>query len=362
MAAPAIPRRRLAPALAGVVVGALALVRPGMAAAQATSATNAFTVVGTLPGPAELVRLSGTQAYVVSGKTLTIYDITNPAAPVRRGGFEFPEKVWGFRVYGSRLWVANGFNGLQIIDVSRPEAPVVHGAAKTQGQSKAVSMAGTRAVVANHMTGVDLIDVADPAKPAYIGSAFLDGYARDVAIAGTTAYAVDNPAGFYVIDVAGVTTKAFDPDTGLQEAHTPQVIELSEPASGPRLAVLAGGEPFDPKRTPRPPGTRPRGTLQVWDLSTPATPKLAALYRPPGIPRHVALQGNLAWIADSEEGVHVVDLSAPAKPVPVASHKTEAPARNIAVSGSTVLVVTGGPPGAANQPPSGVTILKFARQ
>ncbi len=231
-----------------------------MLASSATAQTGTLTAVGTIPGPAELVRAAGTQAYVVAGKTLTVYDIANPAAPTRRGVYEFPEKVWGFRVYGSLLYVANGFNGLQILDVANPDKPVLHGAAKTQGQSKNVSVAGGRAVVANHMTGVDVIDVSDSTKPAYLGSAFVDGYARDAAIAGATAYAVDNPSGFYVLDVSTVTSKNVEPASNIQEAHTPQHIELSEAG---RLAVLAGGEPFDPKRAPRPAGTVPRGTLQI---------------------------------------------------------------------------------------------------
>lgn len=345
-------RSRLTAALA--IGAALGLTTAGTAAAQ----SDALKVVATIPGPAEQVRAAGTHAYVVAGKTLTIYDIATPSAPVRRGSFEFPDKVWGFRVYGPLLYVANGFNGLQILDVTNPNAPVIHGAVKTQGQSKNVSMAGGRAVVANHMTGVDLIDVSDSTKPVYVGSAFLDGYGRDAAIAGTIAYAVDNPSGLYVLDVSKATTKHFETASAMQEAHTPQHIELADAG---RFAVLAGGEPFDPKRAPRPAGTVPRGTLQMWDLSTPATPKLTALYRTPGIARHVTVQGALAYVADSVDGVHIVDLSTPAKPVGVASHKTDAPARHIAVTGSTVLVVTGGPPAAAGQPPSSVVVLSPGR-
>ena len=336
----------------------------GVASASAQSAAagaGTLKQVATIEGPAELVRAAGTQAYVASGKMLTIYDIATPSAPKRRGAFEFPEKIWGFRVYGSLLYVADGFSGMQILDVSNPDAPVVRGIAKTAGQSKAVSVAGNKAVVANHMTGVDLIDVADTKQPRYIGSAFLDGYARDAAIAGTTAYAVDNPTGLYVLDVANVATKNFDPASALQDAHAPQVIELAETTAGARLAVLVGGEPIDPKRTPRPAGTRPRGTLQFWDLSTAAKPVMASLYRTPGIPRHVAMQGALAYVADSEDGLHVVDISSPAKPVAVVSQHTTAPARYVAVSGSTVLVVIGGPPAAAGQPPSSVAVLTYER-
>ena len=264
--------RSIISAMAFVVTATCAAVAGAQSAAPAA---GVLKQVATIEGPAELVRAAGTQAYVASGKMLTIYDIATPSAPKRRGAYEFPEKIWGFRVYGSLLYVADGFSGMQILDVSNPDAPVVRGIAKTAGQSKAVSVSGSKAVVANHMTGVDLIDVTDTKQPRYVGSAFLDGYARDAAIAGTTAYAVDNPTGLYVLDVAAVSTKNFDPASALQDAHAPQVIELAEPGASGRVAVLVGGEPIDPKRTPRPAGTRPRGTLQFWDLSAPAKPVMA---------------------------------------------------------------------------------------
>lgn len=308
-------------------------------AAQAPPGAT-LTKVASIPGPMDMVRASGTHAFIVNSKVLTVYDISNPAAPRREGSYEFPEKVWGFRIVGSLVYVANGFAGLQILDVSNPATPTLHGSVKERGQSKNVSVSGPRAVVANHMTGVDLIDIANPAKPVFIGSGFLDGYARDAAIIGNIAYGVDSPSGLYVFDVATIATKTFDPSSSLQDAHTPQQVEISEPIGGVRYAVLAGGEPYDPTR-PRTPGVRPRGTLQLWDLKNPAKPTVAALYRTPGIPRHIALQGSTAYVADSEAGVHVVDLSTPSKPLGGATFKTEKPARSIAVAGSTVLVVVG---------------------
>lgn len=306
-----------------------------------SGAAGSLTRVATIPGPMDMVRASGSRAYVVNSRVLTVYDISNPAAPKREGSYEFPEKVWGFRIVGTLLYVANGFSGLQILDVSNPAQLTLHGAVKNKGQSKNVSVSGGRAVVANHMTGVDLFDVADTTKPAFIGSAFLEGYARDAAIIGDVAFGVDSPSGLYVFEVRGVTSKTFEPSKDLQDAHTPQQIEVSDPIGGTRYAVLVGGEPYDPTRAPRPPGTRPRGTLQLWDLKDPTAPIQAGLYRTPGIPRHVALQGSTAYVADSEAGVHLVDLSTPSKPVSGPTFKTEKPARSVAVAGSTVLVVVG---------------------
>ncbi|MBM3773395.1 MAG: hypothetical protein FJW27_19320 [Acidimicrobiia bacterium] len=323
---------------------ALALVlwsQAGTRAAQSPPGPSmTLTRVASIPGPMDMVRASGTRAYIVNSKILTIYDISNPASPRREGSYEFPEKIWGFRIVGSLLYLANGFAGLQVLDVSNPAKPTLHGSVKDRGQSKNVSVSGERAVVANHMTGVDLIDIASPANPVFIGSGFLDGYARDASIIGNVAYGVDAPSGLYVFDVAKITTKTFDPISSSQDAHTPQQIEVSDPIGGTRYAVLAGGEPYDPTR-PRTPGSRPRGTLQLWSLRNPTAPTVAGLYRTPGIPRHVALQGTTAYVADSEAGVHVVDLSTPAKPVGGTTFKTDRPARSIAITGSTVLVVVG---------------------
>jgi hypothetical protein len=328
--------------LAATVVAAtwLTAATTTAAVAQTIAAGGTVTLAGTIPGPMDMVRATGNFAYVVDSKVLTIWDISNPATPQRKGSYEFTEKVWGFRMVGPLLYVANGFAGLQILDVSDPAKPILHGAVKNQGQSKNVSVSGNRAVVANHMTGVDLIDTSNPAKPAFIGSGFLDGYARDAAIIGTVAYGVDSPSGLYVFDVAPIASKTFDPTDSFQEGHTPAQIELSDPIAGSRLAVIGGGEPYDPAR-PRAPGTRPRGTLQLWDLKDPLKPVVAGLYRTPGMPRHFALQGATAYVADSEAGLHLVDLSTPAKPVAGLSFKTPKPARSVAVSGTTILVVVG---------------------
>jgi hypothetical protein len=281
--------------------------------------------VGTIPGPADLVQVHDTRAYVVADKTLTIVDISNPASPTRRGAYTFPEKIWGFRVVGSLVYVADDFFGLGILDVSDAAAPALLGSFKTPGQAKNVAVFGTKAVVADHMSGVDFIDVSNRAKPVSLGSFFVDGYARDVVAAGALAYAVDAPAGLYVFDLS--KPGPLDAVSTQQSATAPGSIVVSEPSAtqGPRIAVLVGG-----------------GALQVYDLSAPAAPVRAATHRTPsGRPLRVALQGALAYVADGREGVQVVDLSTPSMPRVVGAYKTANPARDVAVADSLVLVVSG---------------------
>jgi len=283
--------------------------------------TLRFEAVGSIPGPVEAMRVDGTRAYVASGRTFTIFDVSNPAAPKRLGAHTFPEQVWSFRVNGSMAWIGVNFYGLAILDVSNPSVPALRGSFKTPGQAKAAAVVGNKAFVVDHMEGLVLVDLSNPAKPTGLGSFFVDGYARDVASAGSYAYAVDSPTGLYVFDLS----KAGPPEplVSLQIGNALRSVEVSERTN---LVVAVGG-----------------GSLQPYDVSNPAAPVQVTPYRTPGGAQRVALRGALAYVADGREGLQVVDLAVPAAPRIVGTFKTERIARDVAVGDSIVLVAQGGP-------------------
>jgi hypothetical protein len=283
-----------------------------------------FTRVGKIDGPANLVEVDGSRAYVVGGKTLTLVDVSNPATPKRLGAYSFPEKIWGIRIVGSLVYVAADFYGLGILDISNPAAPVLRGSIKLAGQAKNVAIVGTTALVADHMSGLDIVDVKDIAKPVKRDSFFLEGYARDVVSAGSMVYAIDAPAGIYVFDLS--KPGPVEPIASQQSARAPASIELSK-GSGPgaNLAVLVGG-----------------GMLQVYDITKPAAPVQTATFRTPsGRPSRATMYGTRAYVADSREGLQIVELSKPSAPVLVGGFKTAEPARDVAVNDSFVFVAVG---------------------
>ncbi len=198
-------------------------------AAQSVS----FTPAGTIPAPVDLIRVEGTHAYVSSGKTLTIYDVSNAEAPKREGAYTFPEEIWSFRVSGSTAYVGANFFGLGILDVSNPSTPVLRGSFKTPGQAKTAAPFGSKIAVIDHMEGVVLVDASNTAKPVGAGSFFVDGYARDLVTAGSLVYAVDSPTGFYILDLSA--SKPMEPITALQTGAGLRSVEVSGP-----LAVLVG--------------------------------------------------------------------------------------------------------------------------
>ena len=299
----------------------------GCAALSASlSAQTAFTQVAAIPGPAELIEIKGSRAYVVGHGTVRIVDISNPDAPKELGSHTFPEKIWGLQIDEPLVYVAADFFGFGILDVSNPSAPKLRGSLKTPGQAKSVVVAGNKAAVADHMSGVDFIDTSNADKPTLLGSFYLEGYAREVALSGSIAYAVDAPFGVYAFDLT--KPGAPDPVHSQQTAQAPGSIVVSpDNAGATKLAVLVGG-----------------GSIQIYDLSKPTEPaRVTAFKTPSGRPVRAALHGAHAFVADSREGLQVVDLSNPKAPRLVASHKTAAPARDVAVTDSHVFVVVGAP-------------------
>lgn len=315
---------------AGAFVGTLtrcvapAVATLGVCATLASAQSPTFAPVATIHGPAHLVHIEDTRAFVVGEKQLTIYDVSNPAAPAKLGEQALPEKIWGIRVVGPLLYAAADFYGLAIIDIQDPKAPVLRGRVKTPGQAKNVAVVGSTALVADHMSGVDVIDVSNAASPVVKDSYFLEGYARDVSSIGSFAFAVDSPAGIYSFDLS--KPGPVEPVGSQQSARAPASIELSAGANGqPDLAVLVGG-----------------GALQIYDVSRPGAPvKVAVFQTPSGRPVRATLHGRLAYVADGREGLQVVDLTTPASPRVIGGFKTPAPARDVTVTGTHVFVAVG---------------------
>jgi hypothetical protein len=287
--------------------------------------TVQFTPVASIPGPADRLDVQGRFAFLAGGKSLAVVDVSNPTQPKRTGSFECPEKIWGFRVVGSLVYLAADFFGLGIVEVDSAGTPTLRGSVKTPGQAKNVAVIGTKALVADHMSGVDHIDVSNAAKPVTLGSFFLDGYARDVVSAGSLAYAVDAPTGLYIFDLS--KSGPLEAVTTVQSASAPGSIVLADPPStpGPTLALLVGG-----------------GSLQVYDVSNTAAPVRVATFKTPsGRPLRARLSGRIAYVADGREGLQVVDLSTPSMPRLVGGYKTANPARDVAVANGHVFVATG---------------------
>ena len=287
--------------------------------------TLSFEEVGSITGAADIVELQGEYAYIAAGHTFTIYDLSNPSAPVRRGAYTFPEQIWGFKLTESRAYVGANFFGMGILDISNPASPTLIGSFKSPGQVKIGALFETTVALIDHMEGVVFVDLSDETAPSQIGTFFLEGYARDVVTLGSMAYAVDSPTGLYVFDLSG--PGPWEPVGVLHAPSPPQrsteVFDLSG-GQGRRILCGVGG-----------------GALQVYDVTDPVTPVKVAAFDTPGRAQGVAINRNLAYVADGQAGLQVIDLSTPSAPRVVGGFDTARPARDVAARDSLVLVAVG---------------------
>lgn len=311
--------RRRGPSIAHLVFCAFAALPAENAGAQ----TPALLPVSVVAETVDTVELHEGFLYTSAGRTITVYDLSKPSAPVLRGAFTFPEEVWSFTIDGRYAFVGANFFGLGILDISDPAKPTLVGSFKTPGQAKAAAVAHGKAAVIDHMEGLVFVDVTDPTKPVGLGTYFLDGYARDVVTSGSMAYAADSPSGLYVVDLSKAAP--LEPIGTTQSGTGFRTLAVS-PGTGDgtaRLAALTGG-----------------GLLQVYDIAKTSAPTRLSTLKMPGSALRVALRGQRAYVADGAAGLQIVDLSNPSAPSVMASHSTAAAARDVAVGDGLVVVAT----------------------
>ncbi len=130
-------------------------------------------------GTARAVAVSGSLAFVGSGTTLLVLDVSAPSSPQLLGSVTLPELVDGIAAAGSHAYVANGTSGLRVIDVSNPAAPVEVGVSDvTEEGAMDVAVAGSHAYVAYGSLGLRVIDVSEPSLPVVVGAIDTPGTAR----------------------------------------------------------------------------------------------------------------------------------------------------------------------------------------
>ena len=317
-------QRRARVAIKWALLALLAIPLAAVHGSSLAAAQNVtLTQVGTIPGPAEHVRVQGDFAYVSRHTDFTIWDVSNPSSPTRQGSVQMPEEIWGFRVRGDRAFVGANFFGVAIVDISDPAAPRVLSNHKTLGQAKIGAVYENRVVLIDHMEGMVMVDISDETAPTGAGSFFLDGYARDVVTSGKMAYATDSPTGLYVFDLSRPGEP--EPVGVLHAPGAPRSIEVQHEVGEPS-GILAGAG---------------GGHLQIYDATDPTSPVRAATFETPGRAARVAMSGAHVFVADTESGVTIVDITDPSAPVAAGTFRTDEPARDIAATQTHVFVVVG---------------------
>ena len=206
---------------------------------------------------------------------LEIFDITNPAAPVRIGGCESSAPVNAVHLASGYAYLAlntakgfvNDRGALEIVDVRDPRNPIRLNSIDTVGRANDIHVAGNYAYIpesmrwtgSNLLGGLEIFDVSTPTNPVRVAAFGTVGSATSVDVSGSYAFLADGFTDLQVLDVSS--------------PGNPQVIGIFISDVSQNHCGFENGGPAN----------------------------------------LITVQGNLAYSA-GENGVHVLDVSEPSNP------------------------------------------------
>jgi len=283
------------------------------------------------------------RAYVGVGPRLTIWDLTNPAAPTKLGESEpLDADLTGVAVVGTHAYVTEHLDldgSLVVIDVANPAAPKLGTKMKVVAAGQTTMPMGVAAdaahvYVADQEHGIAVLDLVDPSTPKLQKSIDLSGV-TGIQIVGTRLYAtfkgfIDDyaleafdlsasladlgGASFSGAGAVAITQSNIAVSAGINGIQVKDLSDLKNPkdwtVTGPAvnsLAVAAGGgaiwiPAFD--------------GLYAMDLSTPGTAKIGArIDALSDGTEAVAVVGSLFTATTNRGRLLTIDVSAPQSPV-----------------------------------------------
>jgi len=301
------------------------------AAAQICSPA-ALGAVGTPDIPLDVVRVGDSVAVADGESGVQVVNVSDPANPFIEGAINTPGYAVSLVARGNQLFVCDQTGGLRVILLQPSSFPTLRETYfPPSGILRAVDLSGdvayivtdgvgrrlfsldirdTRDItligfadlpdspfdllvsddivyVATFESGVLVYDVRDPNQPKHIATVPGLFFPGRLALDGETLFIVDQVSGLVTVDVA-------DPSA-------PRVL-ASLPLDGLLTGVVVDGEgrAYVPASLTG---------LHVVDVASPSQPSLLSTYAPPSGAQALALDGELAYVADTTIGLSVVDIS-----------------------------------------------------
>jgi hypothetical protein len=288
-------------------------------------------------------RVAGNRAYLTSdtitNSSLTVLDVTDPKNPVQIGGlktFGFPS---GLEIVGDRLYV--GFESvMRIYDIRTSVDPIFLGQYLTTGSIHEIQVSQDRAYLASDSTGLEIVDVRNPAQPTLIGR-FQNfpgqNRAHGVRVLNGKAFVAEADFGLDVVDISDPrnpslihtykTGGVFNVETDGSYAYLGsasgglKILDLNSGTSGPTLLTNR----FSGRATIV-------GNLvyvansdgfKIIDASNHFTYKIIGGFETFGQAIAVQVYANRAYVADGTEGLRIIDVSTPDSPTLLGALATE---------------------------------------
>ena len=235
-------------------------------------------------------------AYVVDGPAgLKVFDVSNPAAPelisrqCHAGG-----DLRGITLRDSFAYCAAWDGGFDVIDIHNPACPRLAEHLDTDGATRASAFSGDWLYITEFDQGIGIYDASLAPSLVPVGQLPTTGAAWDLEIQGDRLYVADGPAGFEIYDISVPTAPTLVASAGTIGYAYSVVVQDN-------YAHISDG----------------RGGLVTFDISQESSPEMVnQLNLGAGLARHLILDGDAGYVANSDAGLWSLDFTDPAHPTP----------------------------------------------
>ncbi len=231
-------------------------------------------------------------AYIANfDRGLEIVNVSDPSTPIRLYHYESNLPFSDVQLVGDILYLADWYNGMRILNVSNPLNPTLLSLFTLSGVCVFAEIVGTRAYLMDHYndyTGLVVVDISDPFHPLYLGEYAPSGVDFwDPIVKDDIMYVGDHSGG----------TKCF------------HILDVSNPSQIQELGLYTKGSmtSFAIEESILFSANYEQG-LEIYDISDPINPKKVGRFDDGGAAYDVKVVGNIAYVADREDGLEIIKI------------------------------------------------------
>jgi len=296
-------------------------------------------------------------AYVTEGTgVMEMIDVSDPLNPVLISSYFAPQQLCWMELRDGIAYLANWNEGFQILDVSYPQNPALLSQINPEQPMYDSAASGSLACVAKYQYGMDVYDRTNPQNPVLISHTDVepDAVIEQVVLSGSMAYVMGfkfmynegdtgyfgislwvvnlaNPANPVVMGRFRYISTDYYYEKVLQVngncaymgfRDDLYIIDVSNPAN-PTQVGFYSGIPYTNDLcvhnniacvTYCTDVYTPEYGLQVIGISNPQAPETLGVVTNLGVAYSVAVSGNIAYVANGQNGVQMIDISNPSAP------------------------------------------------
>ncbi len=209
------------------------------------------------------------------------------------------------------------------------------GTALTPGYARGIYVAGKYAYVADGDEGLQVLDIGNPERPTIVGNADIPGDAHGVYVAGNYSY-VTADSYLYVIETGFESSGASSPVTRVVQALAAGDVTITETID---LSDFAGEIYVDGDFAYAADGEK---GIHVIDVRDPSNFVQVGYVDTPGHAYDIYADGDYAFVADGLHGLLVLNVSDPYNPGIINTLDLGGNAKRIRASGGRVYVTNDG--------------------